>query len=148
MVMVLVISRAVPSLIFLTLVPKPKFCRHRPPAMVHRRRRDLAHCRLVMFTAKGMCSIVLHAPSDRIVSNKINTCSLLFSSMSKSVWTIKGVFGSPAEHRFSQLIPDFSTFGCLVGWVGSGGHCPPHTEKGSQPCPVEKLKSSFSTRPS
>jgi hypothetical protein len=37
---------------FLTLVSKPKVCRHRSPAMVHRRRRDLAPCRLVMFTAK------------------------------------------------------------------------------------------------
>jgi hypothetical protein len=91
MVMVLVLSRAVPSLFFLTLVSKPKVCLHRPPAMVHRRRRDLALVALSCLRKSDahICSIVLHAPSDRIVSDKINICSALLFSMSKSAWTIK-----------------------------------------------------------
>jgi hypothetical protein len=35
---------------------------------------------------------------------------------------------------------------CLfVSPVRFSGHCPPHTDTASQPCPLEKLKSSFST---
>jgi hypothetical protein len=37
----------------------------------------------------------------------------------------------------------FFSFGCLVDRVGPTGQCPTRTKKSSQPCPVEKLKSSF-----
>jgi hypothetical protein len=53
------------------------------------------------------------------------------------------MFGRPGEPRNSQPHP---TFYCLLGWVGCVGHCPLHTKRAPQSCPVAKPDSSFATQ--
>jgi hypothetical protein len=55
----------------------------------------------------------------------------------------KGVFGSPVQPTKFYLDRDICKARCLLARLCSPGHCPLRTEKSSQPCPVEKLDSSF-----
>jgi hypothetical protein len=53
------------------------------------------------------------------------------------------VFGSPVQPTKFYPNRDICKIKCLLARLCQPGHCPLRTEKSSQPCPVEKLDSSF-----
>jgi hypothetical protein len=69
--------------------------------------------------------------------------TMLQKSYQRGGQSTKGVFGRPAQPTKFHPNRDICKTSCLLDRLCPPGHCPPRTENVSQPCPVEKLDSSF-----